>query len=49
MKNDFAGKLRQIRGLRSQASMAEMYEISASFYSALERGIKVPTYSVLEK
>lgn len=49
MNNDFADKLRQVRGFRSQASMAEMYEISASFYSALERGIKVPTYSVLEK
>lgn len=49
MKSKFPERLRQYRGNRSQAEIAEQMDLSAPFYSDIERGKKKPSYETLLK
>lgn len=49
MKSKFAERLRLYRGNRSQAEIAEQLDLSAPFYSDIERGKKKPSYETLLK
>ena len=49
MKSKFPERLRQYRGNRSQAEIAEQMDLSAPFYSDIERGNKKPSYETLLK
>ena len=40
--NKFAEILKEYRGDKSQVKMASLLDISATYYSELERGIKLP-------
>ena len=45
--NKFAEILKEYRGDKSQVKMASLLDISATYYSELERGIKLPSYEIL--
>lgn len=40
--NNFGEKLRDLRGSRTQAEVAEAVGISASAYASYEQGVRVP-------
>ncbi|NCA83206.1 MAG: helix-turn-helix domain-containing protein [Opitutae bacterium] len=47
MKKSFGDRLRERRGSRSQAEMANVFGVSQSAYSAWERGAKEPSISTI--
>lgn len=47
--NKFAEILKEYRGDKSQVKMASLLDISATYYSELERGIKLPSYEILTR
>ncbi|MFR5879974.1 MAG: helix-turn-helix domain-containing protein [Cloacibacillus evryensis] len=49
MAKSFAELLREYRGDRSQAKVSEILDISATYYSELERGKKEPSYRILSQ
>lgn len=48
-ENIFGKRLREYRQYKTQAAMAELFDITAGYYGELERGIKLPNYGVLKK
>ena len=47
--NDFGEKLRELRGSRTQAEVAEAIGVSTSAYASYEQGVRVPKDTVKVK